>query len=107
MPPVEIEPAAPKIRKLADPLSSPTHRHPETPSSANDAASSLHDVRLTGIVTGPDIRIAIFAVTGTAPLVLSEGEALKGWRLDSISPERVVLSGPSGNIVLKPKPDAI
>ncbi|MBV8893468.1 MAG: hypothetical protein JO266_16105 [Acidobacteria bacterium] len=104
--PAEIEPAAPEIRKLTDPLVSPTHRHPETPSSANDAASSLRDVRLTGIVTGPDLRIAIFAVTGTIPLVLSEGEALKGWRLDSISPERVVLSGSAGNIVLKPKPDA-
>jgi hypothetical protein len=77
-----------------------------TPSSANDADSPLRDVRLTGIVIAPDLRIAIFAVTGASPLVLSEGEALKDWRLDSISPGRVVLSGPAGNIVLKPKLDA-
>jgi hypothetical protein len=37
---------------------------------------------------------------------ISEGEAVKDWRLDSISPGRVVLSGPAGKIVLKPKPDA-
>src|SRR6201994_1733680 len=53
--PAEVEPAAPKIRKLAE----------ETPSSANDADSPLRDVRLTGVVIGPDLRIAIFAVTGT------------------------------------------
>ena len=105
MPPAEIEPAAPKIRKPADPLLSPTPRRPETASSANDADLPLRGVRLTGVVVGPDLRIAIFAVTGTNSRVLSEGEALKGWRLDSISPEGVVLSGSAGNIVLKPQPD--
>jgi hypothetical protein len=106
LPPAEIEPAAPEIRKLADPLFSPTRRHRETASSANDADSALRDVRLSGVVIGPDLRIAIFAVTGINSRVLSEGEALKGWRLESISPEGVVLSGPAGNIVLKPQPDA-
>src|SRR6267143_1680195 len=106
LPPAEIEPAAPGIRKLAHPLFSPTQRRPETASSANDADSPLRDVRLTGVVIGPDLRIAIFAVTGTNSRALSEGEALKGWRLESISPEGVVLSGPAGNIVLEPQPDA-
>jgi hypothetical protein len=100
LPPAEIEPAA-----LAD-LLSPTQRRPETASSANDADSPLRDVRLTGVVIGPDLRIAIFALTGTNSRVLSEGEALKGWRLESISPGGVVLSGPAGNIVLEPQPDA-
>ena len=95
LPPVEAEPAAPEIRKLAQ----------ETPSSANDADSPLRDVRLTGVVIGPDLRMAIFAVTGTNSRVLSEGETLKGWRLESISPKAVMLSGPAGNIVLKPQPD--
>src|SRR6266436_1176459 len=95
-----------EIRKLADPLFSPTQRRPETASSANDADSPLRDVRLTGVVIGPDLRIAIFAVTGTNSRVLSEGEALKGWRLESISPEGVVLSGPAGNTVLEPQRDA-
>ena len=95
LPPAEAEPAAPEIRKLAK----------ETPSSANDADSPLRDVRLTGVVIGPDLRMAIFAVTGTNSRVLSEGETLNGWRLESISPKVVMLSGPAGNIVLKPQPD--
>jgi hypothetical protein len=106
LPPAGIEPAAPEIRKLADPLFSPTQCRPETASSANDADSPLRDVRLTGVVIGPDLRIAIFAVTAANSRVLSEGEALNGWRLKSISPEGVVLSGPAGNIVLEPQPDA-
>src|ERR1700730_9591220 len=96
LPPAEAEPAAPEIRKLAK----------ETPSSANDADSPLRDVRLTGVVIGPDLRMAIFAVTGTNSRVLSEGETLKGCRLESISPKAVMLSGQAGNIVLKPQPDA-
>jgi hypothetical protein len=104
LPPAEIAPAAQGIRKLADPLSSPTQRRPKTASSANDADSLLRDVRLTGVVIGPDVRIAIFAVTGANSRVLSEGGALKGWRLESISPEGVVLSGPAGNMVLEPQP---
>jgi hypothetical protein len=106
LPPAEIKPATPEIRKLADPLLSPTQRRPETASSANDADPPIRGVRLTGVVIGPDSRIAIFAVTGTNSRVLSEGEALKGWRLDSISPKGVVLSSPAGNIALKPQPEA-
>ncbi len=106
LPPAGIKAAAPEIRKLADPLFSPAQRRPETASSANDANSPLRDVRLTGVVIGPGLRIAIFAVTATNSRVLSEGEALKGWRLERISPEGVVLSGPAGNIVLEPQPDA-
>jgi hypothetical protein len=102
----KTEPAAPEIRKLADPLFSPTKPRPEVPSSADDAYSQLRDVRLTGVVIGPDLRIAIFAVSGTNPLVLSEGEALKDWRLDRISPGNVLLSSPAGTIKLEPKPDA-
>src|SRR6516164_8334422 len=96
LPPAEVEPAAPEICKLAK----------ETPSSANDADSPLRDVRLTGVVIGPDLRVAIFAVAGTNSRVLSEGEALRGWRLDRISPKEVALSGPTGNILLAPQPDA-
>jgi hypothetical protein len=106
LPTEEIKPAAPEIRKLADPLFNPTLRRPETASSANDADSSLRDVRLTGVVIGPDLRVAIFAVAGTNSRVLSEGEALRGWRLDRISPKEVALSGPAGNILLAPQSDA-
>ena len=80
--------------------------HLPVPSSAGDANSSLRDVRLTGVVIVPDQRTAIFAVSGTNPLVLSEGETLKGWRLERISPGKVLLSGPAGTIELEPTPDA-
>jgi hypothetical protein len=106
LPPAKTEPAAPEIRKLADPLFSPIKPRPEVPSSADDANSPLRDVRLTGVVIGPDLRIAIFAVSGTNPLVLSEGKTLKDWRLDRISPGNVLLSSPAGTIKLEPKPDA-
>jgi hypothetical protein len=79
---------------------------PEIPSSADDANSPLRDVRLTGVVIAPDLRIAIFAVSGTNSLVLSEGETLKDWRLDRILPGEVLLSGPAGTIKLEPKLDA-
>jgi hypothetical protein len=93
LPTEEIKPTAPEIRKLADPLFNPTLRRLETASSANDADSALRDVRLTGVVIGPDLRVAIFAVAGTNSRVLSEGEALRGWRLERISPNRAQRSG--------------
>jgi len=105
LPPAKTEPAAPEIRKLADPLS-PVQRHPEVPSSTDDANSRLRDVRLTGIVIGPNLRIAIFVVSGTNSLELSEGETLRDWRLDRISPRNVLLSGPAGTVKLGLKPDA-
>jgi hypothetical protein len=106
LPATEIEPAPPEVRKLADPLSTSTQRRAETQSSANDPDSPLRGARLAGIVIGRDLRIAIFAVTGTGSRMLSEGEALEGWRLASISPDGVVLSGPAGSMVLKPQPEA-
>ena len=108
LPLAKTEPAAPEIRKLADPLFSPIKPRPEVPSSADDANSPLRDVRLTGVVIGPDLRIAIFAVSGvsgTNPLVLSEGKTLKDWQLDRISPGNVLLSSPAGTVRLEPKPD--
>jgi hypothetical protein len=105
-PPAGSRPAMAEIRKLADPQSSPTRHRPDAPASADGADSPLHDVRLTGVVIGPGLRIAIFAVNGANPLALSEGEALRGWRLKSISAEKVVLSDGAGSMTLAPKPDA-
>jgi hypothetical protein len=89
LPPAKTEPTAPEI-----------------PSSADDANSPLRDVRLTGVVIAPGLRIAIFAVSGTNSLVLSEGETLKDWRLDRILPGEVLLSSQAGTIKLEPKLDA-
>lgn len=104
--PAEIKLTAPDTLKLADPLLSPTPRSLNASASANDPQSALRDVRLTGVVIGPDLRVAIFAVTGANSLMLSEGDGLRGWRLESISPQKVVLSGPGGSMTLEPSPDA-
>ena len=98
LPPAEIRPPAPQAPDLV--------RRPPKPAPSDNAADPrLPDVRLTGIVIERDRRIAIFDVTGTRPLVLSEGEALKDWRLDNISRQKVSLSGPAGTITLEPKAD--
>jgi hypothetical protein len=91
---------------LARPLFSSTRRPPQA--AANDAVtnSDLADMRLTGIVTEPDHHLAIFAVNGAAkPLRLTEGEAVSGWRIESITPHEVSLSGPGGTKTLQPKLD--
>lgn len=89
---------------LARPLFSPTRR-PDATASGNDAGPDLADARLTGIVTLPPLKMAIFAVKGARPLVLGEGESVSGWRIDRITPEEIALSGPSGTQTLQPKAD--
>lgn len=106
LPGFRLAPAVREIGRPAGPLSSPAQRPSETASSSNDAGSPLLGVRLSGVVIGPDLRIAIFAVTGANSRALSEGETLNGWRLDSISAQRVVFSGPTGSVTLEPQPDA-
>ena len=89
---------------LSRPLFSSTRRPPQ--SAANDGPSAdLGDTRLTGIVTVPGNRLAIFAVNGAKPLKLTEGEAVSGWRIESITPREVSLSGPAGTKTLEPKVD--
>jgi general secretion pathway protein N len=89
---------------LARPLFSATRRPPQT---AGNAATDpgLTDTRLTGIVTEPDHRLAIFAVAGAKPVALTEGETVSGWRIDNISPREVSVSGPSGTKILRPRID--
>ena len=89
---------------LARPLFTSTRRPPQdAPSVAAD--SDLTDARLTGIITTPHHRMAIFAVSGDKPLKVAEGDAVSGWRIESITPREVSLSGPSGTKTLQPKID--
>jgi len=90
---------------LARPLFSSTRRPPQSAANDGVTSSDLADVRLTGIVTEPDHHVAIFAVNGAKPLRLSEGEAVSGWRIESITPHEVSLSGPGGTKTLEPKLD--
>ena len=90
---------------LARPLFSSTRRPPQAAANDSVVSSDLADTRLTGIVTEPGHHVAIFAVNGAKPLRLSEGEAISGWRIESITPREVSLSGPSGTKTLEPKLD--
>ena len=90
---------------LGRPLFSSSRRPPEIAANDSSGTSDLADTRLTGIVTEPGRSIAIFAVNGAKPLRLTEGEAVSGWRIESITPREVALSGPGGAKTLEPKVD--
>src|SRR5215469_7098606 len=90
---------------LARPLFSSTRRPPQDASSGPSGDSDLADARLTGIVTMPSRRVAIFAMSGDKPLKVAEGDDVSGWRVESITPREVSLTGPSGTKTLQPKLD--
>lgn len=90
---------------LARPLFSSSRRPPPRGNADGDADSGLADTRLAGIVTEPGHRIAIFAPSGAKPMTVTEGETVGGWRVDSITPVEVSLSGPGGIKTLQPKFD--
>jgi hypothetical protein len=89
---------------LARPLFSATRRPPQHDGSPA-ADGGLSDTRLTGIVTEPGHRFAIFAPVGAKPLIVSEGDTVSGWRVENITPREVSLSGPEGTKTLQPKID--
>jgi hypothetical protein len=90
---------------LARPLFSSTRRPSQSATNDRVTTSDLTDMRLTGIVTDPEHHVAIFAVNGAKPLRLSEGEVVSGWRIESITPRQVSLSGFDGTKTLEPKLD--
>jgi general secretion pathway protein N len=90
---------------LARPLFSSTRRPPQSVAKDGPSSADLGDTRLTGIVTEPAHHLAIFAVNGGKPLRLTEGEDVSGWRIESITPREVSLTGPGGTKTLEPKVD--
>ncbi|HTV46470.1 MAG TPA: hypothetical protein VMF05_14250 [Stellaceae bacterium] len=90
---------------LARPLFSSTRRPPVQ--NSGDAAddSGLADTRLAGILIEPGHRIAIFAPTGAKAVTVTQGQTVGSWRVDSITPVEVSLSGPDGTKTLQPKFD--
>jgi len=89
---------------LARPLFSSTRRPPQSAATAT-TDNDLADARLAGIVTTPGHRIAIFAISGDKPLKVGEGDAVSGWRVETITPREVSLTGPTGTKTLQPKLD--
>jgi hypothetical protein len=90
---------------LARPLFSPTRRPPQTASNPISSNFDLGGARLTGIIVAPGERLAIFDIKGSKPVVLSEGETVGGWRVDSIASSEVSLVGPGGVKTMQPKLD--
>ena len=80
---------------LARPLFSATRRPPPH-SDSPTGDSALSDTRLTGIVTEPGYRFAIFAPNGAKALIVHEGDTVSGWRVENITPTEVSLTGPEG-----------
>jgi hypothetical protein len=89
---------------LARPLFSPTRRAPDTPAANLTAELGLERLRLAGIVTAPGRRLAIFADTDGKPMAVAEGQRVKGWQIESITPRLVSISAAGGMMSLHPQP---
>jgi hypothetical protein len=92
---------------LARPLFNPTRRPPALAESKSATELGLESLRLAGIITAPDRRFAIFAVTGGKPLALGEGQTVSGWQIESITPREVSLSAFGGMMTLHPQPGPV
>jgi hypothetical protein len=108
--PAARQPPNPRVGELlettlARPLFSSTRRPAQNASDHGTADTDLSDKRLAGIVTAPGHHIAIFAVKDAKPVILNEGENVSGWRIETIGPIEISLSGPGGNKTLRPEPD--
>jgi general secretion pathway protein N len=90
---------------LAQPLFSVIRRPPDQPAGDRAPGPELPNLRLTGIIIEPEYHLAIFAVPGGKPLARAEGETINEWRLESVGPNQVSLSGPNGITILEPKAD--
>ncbi len=90
---------------LARPLFSSTRRPAPAEAADRTGDAELSDTRLAGILTEPGHRLAIFVPTGAKPIMVTEGDSIAGWRIDSITPLAVSLTGPDGVKTLQPKID--
>jgi hypothetical protein len=86
---------------LARPLFSKSRRPVPAADGARAVAASVP--RLSGILISPRRRTAIFAPTeGGKPVVISEGEHLGAFIVQTIDPGEVTIMGPNGSRLLRP-----
>ena len=90
---------------LARPLFGSTRRPAPAEAADKTGYTELSDTRLAGILTEPGRRLAIFVPAGAKPIMVTEGDSVAGWRIDSITPLAVSLTGPGGVKTLQPKID--
>ncbi|MBV8653138.1 MAG: hypothetical protein JO255_16860 [Alphaproteobacteria bacterium] len=92
---------------LARPIFSPSRRPEAAPVETPPAvAASPPPVaplpRLTGVVTTPRDRLALFAAAEGHVMELAEGESIDGYVIRAISSDEVILTGPEGERALRP-----
>jgi hypothetical protein len=95
---------------LSRPLFSPTRKPVEQERATADHPADQElpkNLRLTGIIIDPDRSLAIFAVAGARPLVRKEGEMVEQWRVVSIGPRQVLLSGIEKPLKLEADPNLV
>jgi len=76
-------------------------RRPPKAAQGTHTASGSGLPRLSGIMITPSERHAIFMPDSGKPMTLGEGAVLDDSTIRQIRPDRVVLSGPKGEIVLR------
>jgi hypothetical protein len=83
---------------LARPLFEPQRRPPAAPAMAEVSEPAAQELpRLTGVLTGPFGRIAIFAnPEGGRPLVVAQGDRINGFLVQTVGLEEAKLLGPDG-----------
>jgi hypothetical protein len=99
-----IVPADLRSRQLADdakkilarPLFAPSRR-----SAAAAPAVAAAPPRLTGVIIAPDARLALFASTEGKVTAVASGHSIAGYVVRSISLNKVVVSGPTGERELR------
>jgi hypothetical protein len=91
---------------LARPLFAPSRRPDRAPESATPEKTVTDLPRLTGIVTVMGKKLAIFQPWGGGkPIIGGIGTAIEGRKIEAISVDEIVMTGPDGDERIRPLPD--
>jgi hypothetical protein len=90
------------VRPVFSPSRRPEAKPAELAVAEAPAPPAVPLPRLTGVVTSPSERLALFASADGKVTELAEGESIGDYAIRSISPSEVILSGPDGQRTLRP-----
>jgi hypothetical protein len=96
----DLPPLAAFVAVFERPLFSPSRRPPAEEKAPVLGSSVAARYRLLGLLTAGDARRALIA-EGSRRFEIAEGGALDGWTVVRIEQDRLVLSSPSGEAVLR------
>jgi hypothetical protein len=81
---------------------------PEPPPPEVTAPSTLSGYNLVGVVESGDKRTALIRQQAQPVVILSEGQAIEGWTLKKITPDRLYFSAAEASYEMtRPKPSEI